>query len=196
MKKFNEPNKRILILCEGLTEYLYAKSLQSELPRNLQRSISIDIDHNSKNDPKSLAEEARNRKLKAKKERNAYDAVWLFFDHDNWPQLEATFRIVETEGFCLAYSAICIEHWFILHFENCGRPFQNGNEALNYLRDKWPGYHKTQLKHYEFLKDRLDTAIKRAITLRRNSPVDLPIYQRNPYFTLDKLISFFDELKK
>lgn len=66
----NKPNKRILILCEGVTEYLYAKSLQSDLPRNLQRSISIEIDYNSRNDPKSLAEEARKRKRKARKERN------------------------------------------------------------------------------------------------------------------------------
>lgn len=194
--KINKPNKRILILCEGVTEYLYAKSLQSELPRNLQRSISIEIDYNSRNDPKSLAAEARKRKRKARKERNSYESVWLFFDHDNWPQLEAAFRIVNTQGFCIAYSAMCIEHWFILHFENCGRSFQDGTEALRFLKTKWPEYHKTKLKHYEILKDKLDTAIDRAKTLRRNVQTDLPKHQRNPYFTIDKLIEFFDEFKK
>jgi hypothetical protein len=194
--KINKPNKRILILCEGVTEYLYAKSLQSELPRNLQRSISIEIDYNSSNDPKSLAEEARKRKRKARKERNLYDSVWLFFDHDNWPQLEAAFRIINKEGFCVAYSAMCIEHWFILHFENCGRSFQDGTEALRFLKSKWPEYHKTKLKHYEILKGELDTAIDRAKTLRRNVQTDLPKHQRNPYFTIDKLIDFFDEFKK
>jgi hypothetical protein len=194
--KINKPNKRILILCEGVTEYLYAKSLQSELPRNLQRSISIEIDHNSKNDPKSLAEEARKRKWKARKERNSYDSVWLFFDHDNWPQLEAAFKIINKEGFCIAYSAMCIEHWFILHFENCGRSFQDGTEALRFLKTKWPEYHKTKLKHYEILKDELGTAIDRAKTLRRNVQTDLPKHERNPYFTIDKLINFFDEFEK
>lgn len=194
--KINKPNKRILILCEGVTEYLYAKSLQSELPRSLQRSISIEIDYNSRNDPKSLAEEARKRKRKARKERNSYDSVWLFFDHDNWPQLEAAFRIIDSEGFCIAYSAMCIEHWFILHFENCGRSFQDGTEALRFLKTKWPEYHKTKLKHYEILKDELDTAIDRAKTLRSNVQTDLPKHQRNPYFTIDKLIDFFDEFKK
>lgn len=194
--KINRPNKRILILCEGVTEYLYAKSLQSELPRNLQRSISIDIDYNSKNDPKSLAEEARKRKRKARKERNSYDSVWLFFDHDSWPQLEAAFRIVNTEGFCIAYSAMCIEHWFILHFENCGRSFQDSTETLRFLKTKWPGYHKTKLKHYEILKDDLDAAIERAKTLRTNVQTNLPKHQRNPYFTIDKLIDFFNDLKK
>lgn len=194
--KINSPNKRILILCEGVTEYLYAKSLQSELPRNLQRSISIEIDYNSKNDPKSLAEEARKRKRKAKKERNPYDSVWLFFDHDNWPQLEAAFKIVDAEGLHIAYSAMCIEHWFILHFENCGRSFQDGGEALRFLKTKWPEYHKTKLKHSEFLKDELDTAIGRAKTLRRNVQTDLPKHQRNPYFTIDQLIDFFNDFKK
>ena len=194
--KINKPNKRILILCEGVTEYLYAKSLQSELPRSLQRSISVEIDYNSRNDPKSLAEEARKRKRKARKERNSYDSVWLFFDHDNWPQLEAAFRIIDAEGFCIAYSAMCIEHWFILHFENCGRSFQDGTEALRFLKTKWPEYHKTKLKHYEILKDDLDTAIDRAKTLRRNLQADLPKHQRNPYFTIDKLIDFFNDFKK
>ena len=194
--KINKPNKRILILCEGVTEYLYANSLQSELPRSLQRSISIEIDNNSRNDPKSLAEEARKRKRKARKERNSYDSIWLFFDHDNWPQLEAAFRIINTEGFCFAYSAMCIEHWFILHFENCGRSFQDGTEAFRFLKSKWPEYHKTKLTHYEILKGELDTAIDRVKTLRRNVQTDLPKHQRNPYFTIDKLIDFFDEFKK
>lgn len=192
--RINKPNKRILILCEGMTEYLYAKSLQNELPRNLQRSISIEIDYNSKNDPRSLAEEAVRRKRKARNDRNSFDSVWLFFDHDNWPQLEAAFKIVDSEGFCIAYSAMCIEHWFILHFENCGRSFQDGTEALRYLLTKWPEYHKTKLKHYEILKENLETAINRAKALRRNSQIDVPKYQRNPYFTIDKLIAFFNDL--
>lgn len=194
--KINKPNKRILILCEGVTEYLYAKSLQSQLPRNLQRSISIEIDYNSKNDPKSLAEEARKRKRKARKERNSYDSIWLFFDHDNWPQLEAAFRIIDSERFCIAYSSMCIEHWFILHFENCGRSFQDGTEALRFLKTKWPEYHKTKLKHFQLLKSNLNTAIERAKILRKNIQKELPKYQRNPYFTIDKLIEFFDEFEK
>jgi len=191
----NIPNKRILIICEGLTEYLYAKSLQSELPRKLQRSVSIEIDYNSRNDPQGLAEEARKRKRKAKAQKNAYDSIWLFFDHDNWPQLQKAFSIIESEEFCIAFSSISIEHWFILHFENCGRSFQNGTEAFRYLRTKWPNYHKTKFKHYEELRNGLDTAIVRAKALRRNGQTDYPKHQRNPYFTIDKLIEFFNDLQ-
>lgn len=199
--KISKPNKRILILCEGVTEYLYAKSLQSELPRSLQRSVSIEIDNNAKNnDPRSLADEARRRKRKAIKEKkpfefDLFDFIWLFFDHDNWPQLEDAFQIIESENFCIAYSSICMEHWFILHFEDCGKSFQSGAEALHRLKLLWPSYHKTKLKHYELLKTQLSTAKVRAKTLRKTVQTEIPKYQRNPYFTIDKLIDFFSELK-
>jgi len=189
--QIKKPNKRILILCEGLTEYLYAKSLQAQIPRSLQRSISIEIDNNSRNDPKSIALEAQKRKIKAKKERNPYDSIWLFFDNDNWPQLEEAFRIIESEGFCVAYSSICIEHWFILHFEDCGRAFQNCKEAFSFLKTLWPNYHKTKIKHYQELHKELNLAIERAKTLRRTKQTNLPVHKRNPLFTIDKLIDFF-----
>jgi hypothetical protein len=38
-------NRLILILCEGLTEYYYARALHSELPRAVQRSISVEVDY-------------------------------------------------------------------------------------------------------------------------------------------------------
>lgn len=193
--KLSKPNQRILVLCEGQTEYFYAKALQMELPRQLQRTISIDIDFDSQNDPKSLAKEAKRRRDKARKERNPYNTVWLFFDNDNWPHLKDAFNIIEKEGFQIAYSSICFEHWFILHFENCGRNFLNGEEALRYLKRVWPEYHKTKLKHYNELKDKLSDAMARAVLLRNNSDSDKFIFEQNPYFTIDNLIHFFDDLR-
>ena len=189
--KPSKPNQRILILCEGETEYYYAKALQMELPRDIQRTISIDIDYESKNDPKNLAKEAKNRKEKARRERNPYNSIWLFFDNDNWPQLREAFEIISREDFKIAYSSMCIEHWFILHFENCGRAFMNGEETLTYIKHIWPEYHKTKIKHYDYLKPNIDVAISRAITLRNNLPDDTLIYEKNPYFTIDSLIDYF-----
>lgn len=50
-------NKRILIFCEGVTEQLYAKSLRSDLPRNIQRSISVEIAVGGQHDPRNLVKE-------------------------------------------------------------------------------------------------------------------------------------------
>lgn len=189
-------NKRILILCEGMTEYIYARSLQMELPRTLQRSVSVEIFYPDQNDPKSLAMEARRRVNEANRERNPFDHVWLFFDHDNWPQLADAFRIIDREGYQIAYTSICIEHWFILHFEHCGRAFRTGEEALRYLNRLWPEYHKTRTNAYKELKERLELAIDRANMLNRNGQVDLPTAERNPYFTVQALIGFFNKLKQ
>ena len=192
--KRRQVNQRILILCEGYTEYYYAKALQMRLPRQVQRAVAIDIDLDSQHDPKSLVQKAKQKMTKARKEKNPYDCLWVFFDHDNWPQLREAFQIIEREHFQTAYSSICLEHWFILHFENCGKAFQHGEEAFTYLKRLGPEYHKTKLKHFDILTPRLSSAMERAKNLRRNSDPFLPVHQQNPYFTLDLLVEFFDEL--
>lgn len=185
-----KPNSRILILCEGITEYFYAMTLKNTLPRALQRNITIETYIHHPNDPKSLATEAVRRAKAAKKEKNPFTCIWLFFDNDNHPLLQEAFRIIDKEKISTAYSSICIEHWFILHFENCGRAFSNGAEAATYLKRHWPTYHKTKINHYEVLANRLDNAIARAQNIRKNADSDLSLYQLNPYTTVDALVEF------
>lgn len=189
-------NQRILILCEGMSEYLYAKALQQELPRALQHSIAVEIDYTHQNDPLSLAKEALRRSNKAKKERNPYNSVWLFFDHDNSPQLQAALQLVEKHKLQIAYTSICFEHWLILHYENCGRAFQNAHEAIHYLRKFWPGYHKTRSKSFEVLRDRMELAVERANLFIRNQDADQALHLRNPHFTIPELIHFFGRLRE
>lgn len=187
-------NKRILILCEGVTERLYATALKADLPRTLQRSIAIEINEGDRQDPLSLVNQAMAKAKRARKERNPYDVIWLFFDHDNWPQLRTAFEGIEAEGFEFAITSLCLEHWFILHFENCGRAFQEGEDAERYLRRLWPDYHKTKINHFRVLKDQLPVALERANVLNRTQR-DLPVFQRNPFFTIPKLLEFFEALK-
>ncbi len=192
-------NKRILILCEGLTEELYAKSLRNELPRKNKREIQIEVDYKPDYDPKRLFTTAQNFKKKAEKELNPYDEIWLFFDNDCSPHLKLAFDKIIQENFNIAYSSICIEHWFILHFENCGKAFTKPTQARKHLEKIWAkslkiSYHKTKIKHYQLLKSRLNDAIQRSITMSNNCLND-PIHKRNPYFTIADLITFFDSLK-
>jgi hypothetical protein len=188
-------NKRILILCEGMTEYIYVKSLQRDLPRNTQRSISVEIIYQTQNDPKSLALEAKRKEKFAQRERNPYDVIWLFFDNDNSPNLSDAFQIINKEGFRVAYTSICFEHWFILHFESSGRPFNSGQEAYRYLQKLWPSYHKTKSNPYVELRDNLEQAMQRAELIMQNNQDQRQIFERNPYFTVQELIIFFEELK-
>lgn len=187
------PNKRILILCEGVTEELYAKSLREDLPRQIQRSISVEVSVGDQHDPLNLVKEAISKSKKATKEKNAYDSVWLFFDHDNWPQLREAFELIESEGFQSAYTSLCMEHWFILHFEDCGRAFQRGEEALRHLRNLWPAYHKTKLNHYAALKSNLPVAVERVNRINKREQ-EIALFERNPYCTIPDLIAFFRTL--
>lgn len=183
-------NRRVLILCEGVTEKLYATSLRSTLSRNLQRGISVEVALGDLQDPLNLVKEAIVKRKKADKEKNSYDSVWLFFDHDYWPQLKEAFTLIEREGFDIAFTSLCLEHWFILHFEDCGRAFQRGDEALRHLRGFWPEFHKTKLNHYAVLQDKIDIAIQRARSMNKRSE-DSPIFEKNPYCSIPGLIDLF-----
>lgn len=187
------PNKRILILCEGVTEQLYATSLRASLSRNLQRSISVEVSVVDHSDPLNLVKEAIAKNRKARKEKNPYDSIWLFFDHDNSSQLRDAFELIDRESFKFAFTSLCLEHWFILHFEDCGRAFQRGEEVLRHLRGLWPEYHKTKLNHFRFLKEQLSVAIERANRINGREE-DNQAYEKNPYCSIPGLISYFHSL--
>ena len=186
-------NKRILILCEGVTEQLYATSLRAELGRNQQRSIAVEISVGYKWDPLNLVKEAITKSKKARKEKNPYHTIWLFFDHDNWPQLRDAYRLIEMEGFQFAFTSLCIEHWFILHFEDNGRAFQEGDHAVRHLQGLWPEYHKTKINHFLKLKPKLESAIERADRINKRQE-DLPVFERNPYCSIPDMIAYFRSL--
>ncbi len=100
-------------------------------------------------------------------------------------------------GLQAAYSAICLEHWFLLFFEDNRRSFRNAEEVIHYLKQRhWPTYHKTKINHYELLKDRLPLAMERAAFIKQQVDHSMPINEWNPFFTLHEFIAFFDELRE
>ncbi|GGH20357.1 RloB domain-containing protein [Sphingobacterium alkalisoli] len=191
MKRRVVSYRRVLILCEGVTEEVYAKALRTAfLPRELQRSVTVDVVRHKKNDPLNLVAEAKDRVKQAKKERTPYNDVWLFFDHDNSPHLQVVFEQVEKHGFHLAFTAISLEYWFILHFEDCGKAFANGEECMRHLKKHWPAYHKTKVNHFVELGNYVDSAIDRAqrLEIRNREEHMLNV---NPYTSVHKLVTFF-----
>ena len=139
--------------------------------------------------------EATERVAQAKREKQPYTMVWLFFDHDNSPHLEEVFRGIRKSGYSVAFSAISIEFWFILHFEENGRAFASGDECVRHLRKLWPAYHKTKVNHFTELINYLDTAIQRAETLeKRNSEIE--IVKAQPYTSVHYLIAYFKDLNE
>ena len=189
-------NQRILILCEGQTEWIYANELKCSLPREIRNSISVEIEHTQGGNPKNLVEKAVIKKRAAIRERNRYNEIWVFFDNDNCQNLDKIFKNLEEENIKFAYTSLCIEHWFILHFERCGRAFQSGEEAQKHLKNIWKDYHKTNIRHYSYLLDKLDTAINNAEVLNKISEKNFNMtHEQNPYFTIPELIKKFKSLK-
>lgn len=189
----NLPYKSILVVCEGQTEYLYAKSLQTRLPRSVQRNFRIELDYDSKNEPSIMVNKAIRKVQQAKQDKVPYDLVWLFFDNDNRPGLERVFNRISERRFRFAYSSKCIEYWFLLHFTDCGKEFYDCDETLQLLRKYWPVYHKTKINHFDFLKQSLSLAISRANHHRNNFAPELAIHQKNPFTNVDELVLFFTE---
>jgi hypothetical protein len=51
-------------------------------------------------------------------EKQKYDKRWLVFDYDGRPDFAAGIKLAREKGFGVAFSSMCIEYWFLLHFEN------------------------------------------------------------------------------
>lgn len=193
--------KRILILAEGQCEYFYAMALKNELPRDKQRGIGIEIPKpDGKTTALQLLDKALQAQAKARREGNAYDAIWLFFDNDNQPQLPNFFARLAQTNIRVAYSSLCIEHWFIMHLVDDRSPNTSTVQVIAKLDALWQkhfkqAYHKTKLKHFEILKPYLPQAMQRADAISRQAEADgFAPEQLNPYFTLPLFIRFFQSL--
>ncbi|MEW6005464.1 MAG: RloB family protein [Stygiobacter sp.] len=193
--------QHILIIPEGWCEYNYAQALKNSLPRDKQRSISVEMPKpNNENNAFQLLAKAEKMIKKARQDNNPYDAVWIFFDNDNQPNLPDFFQSLSNTKVQIAYSSICIEHWFIIHLEDNRQAYQNALQALQRIENLWhqhfnQTYHKTKVNHFEQLKGNLTTAIERATSITQQADADaIPMFNRNPFFTIQKFIQFFQSL--
>lgn len=193
--------QHILIIPEGWCEYNYAQALKHSLPRDKQRSISVEMPKpNNENSAFQLLDKAEVMIKKARRDKNPYDAVWIFFDNDNQPNLTAFFQSLSNTTIKIAYSSMCIEHWFVIHFENNRQAYQNAHQALQRIETLWQQnfnqtYHKTKVNHFEKLKGNVTTAMERANTITQQAEANAtPVVNRNPFFTIQTFIQFFQSL--
>lgn len=50
--------------------------------------------------------------------RLQYAEKWLMFDYDGHEDFRDAIKLARERGFNVAFSSMCIEYWFLLHFEN------------------------------------------------------------------------------
>lgn len=66
------------------------------------------------------------------KEKGKYSQKWMMFDYDGHKDFAEAIRLAVSKGFRVAFSNMCIEYWFLLHFEdNSGIPIPmvNGSHS-------------------------------------------------------------------
>ena len=192
--------KTILLVVEGETERIYFERLKAferystlrikpDLPKHSNITTLLDY---------------------AKKEKNskAYDYVWILFDRDvlltqNLPK--TTLDLINNpeklkgKGINIADSMPCFEIWFLLHYCLPKQTYQNQDKLIEELCKHIPNYCKNQEwldknDIYAMLKDKIDTALKNAETLReRNKNADSSDYSM---CNVDLLIEKIQELGK
>jgi hypothetical protein len=188
--KIKRLQKRILILCEGVTEKIYLDSLKSTLNRQAQRGIEINIQQSRYSEPIKIISEAKRKKLTAKQEKQPYDAIWLVFDDDNRSNMEKLYSQAQKEGLSIAYNSISIELWFILHFERTAKIFNSAAEAENHLRKYIKNYSKTSPDTFKILSPHYqNVALTNAAWLRKQHNTNEPneAWKAKPITTMDLL---------
>lgn len=161
-----QPRKRLLVLCEGkVTEPKYLNAFKRE-----HRSQLVEVEVVPEcGVPKSLVEQAVDRKKRAEKEARRYsdpyrkyDEVWCVFDVDNHPNLLEAKQQARDNGLDLAISNPCFELWILLHFRD-QRAHQERGPIQTAVREHLQGFVKEV--PYDRVQPYYEEAVARASAL-------------------------------
>jgi len=168
-------SKRILILCEDeKSSKLYFESFKKDekLKRELS-SVDIEVVHPKDHSPVGLVTKAKEKKKKAKRERNPYDEIWIVLDKDHHANMEKAIDMANANKINVALSTICFEYWVLLHFERTTKPFIKCEDVIKYIKKNHFNDYEKNTNCYLALKDKIQFAIKNAKWLLKQVKIDL-----------------------
>jgi len=164
------PRRTILIVCEGSrTEPLYFERLR-EFKRLKNVSVKVIPGGRQLVSPRNLIDRALEeiRRLDWDKRR---DLAWVVYDVERVgtrPDLNELIQLAQHSGLKNAVSNPAFEYWYILHFQETDRPFMDGNEVKQYLRNDIPDYEES-LDVFPLIQALTENALERADRLRANA---------------------------
>ena len=190
-KNSREIEKRIFILCEGKSEYLYLNAFKNE-HNPIQNRILVQIRDVEENTGYELAKKVG--ELREKEGLPKDDIAWIVYDKDGYTEHAKTFNYADTHNINIAFSAISFEIWILLHFAYSTKSYAKSEEIIKVLKNSFNhDYSKTDPNIYRKTKDKLQTAIENSKKLRNHhkasSQSNTKIYNHNPYTNLDELIT-------
>ena len=160
-------SKRILIVCEdSKSSKIYFESFKKDekLKRDLA-SVGIQVVHPKNHDPIGLVTKAKELKLKAHRERNPYEEIWIILDRDSHVNIAAAVDTAEANKFSVALSVICFEYWILLHFEKTTKSFEKCDQIISYIRRKHSVKYLKCDNCFDLLKDKINVAIENGLWL-------------------------------
>ena len=179
------PLKTILVVCEGeKTEPNYFRSLKETW------KIPVEVEIlEGRGNTLSVVQEAVKRRQEPGS--SAYDEVWAVFDRDDFPaeRISAAFDLAKKNNVKIAFSNEAFELWYILHYEDrsTGLNRQEYQKRLTgHMRQK---YEKNSPVMFERLRVLLPEAVRRAVRLADDRPMDdHALIDANPFTGVHLLI--------
>ncbi|MBZ9729409.1 RloB family protein [Salegentibacter sp. JZCK2] len=195
-------SKRILILCEDKkSSLLYLDSFKKdEKTKRDLAAVDIEIYQPRDFSPVGLVTEAKERRKKAKRDRNPYDEVWIVLDKDGHANLDRAVDMAYTSKIKVALSVICFEYWVLLHFEKTTIGFKKCDDVISYIKKNHLADYEKSTNCFLELKDKIGTAIKNGDWLDNQVENDLARgtkpYDLSAYTNMHKLVRKLFEPKK
>lgn len=187
-------NKRLLIVCEdGKSSKLYFEAFKKDekLKRGLA-SVSIEVVHPKDHSPVGLVKEAKIKKLKARRERNPYNEIWVVLDKDYHANIDRAFIMAKDNKINMALSSICFEYWVLLHFERTSKSFRKCDDVISYIRKKHFSDYLKSDNAYTDLKNKVEVAIKNGEWIVKQTENDIyrgtKLYELTAYTDVHLLV--------
>jgi len=117
------------------------------------------------------------------------DLAWVVYDVEHAgtrPDLDELIQSAQHSGLNNAISNPAFEYWYILHFRETDRPFMDGNETKQYLRNFIPDYEES-LDVVPYIQPFTEAAIERAAALRTNAQLHWDNFE-NPSTSVNLLV--------
>ncbi|MBV7599408.1 RloB family protein [Aeromonas sp. sia0103] len=189
----------IRIYCEGeKTEPYYIKAYVNHFHSEQKRVIVVA--DTKKNTPVQLVEEA----IAAKKSTANNDIFWVVYDRESQSKYPDSLHLeaqqkAKDNNIQVAFSNVCFEYWFLLHFgyttasyDNCDELLQKSKLKENLKKVGIADYDKGLPFIFDKLKDKVPDAIAnsaklKASVLQSADPKKCAPCQLNPYIDVHEL---------